>query len=205
MHHQQRAPRHGHVAQRGGDLADNPAVRGIEHMKARLRFSRTGLRLQRFDLCLCRQPLRLGPVQRGLADELHLQQLLLALQFSGGDIQSRLRGLDLRCAASHILLCSPCVNAHQRLTRLHAVARPHQHGHDGSGHLRRQGGLAHSLDHGLQAGVASIGSTVDGHGGFGFGWGVGSLRCALQAQGGQRGCRNQVDALHVWPSLLFVA
>ena len=63
MQYEQRTAGHGHVADGCRDIADDARIRRAEYKKAGLCFGHAGLRLQCFDLCLCRQPLGLCALQ----------------------------------------------------------------------------------------------------------------------------------------------
>ena len=156
MQRQQRAARQRHVAQRDGDLAHDTRIRRLEQEESRLRLRDPGLRLQRVDLGLGRLPLGLAALERGLADVLLLVQLPLPRQLAGGHLELGLRRLDLGRAGRHALLGRAGVNAQQLLAGLDPVAGLDLQRDDGAGDLGREPGLAHRLDHAVQAGLVRL-------------------------------------------------
>lgn len=120
-------------------------------MQSGLRLRDAGLRLQRGRLCLRRLVLRLGAVQRRLADVLLLIELPLALDILGRHVQQGLRLAQLRVARTRRLFGSAGVDARQHLAGLDRLAGLDLQRGDRAGNLRCHRCLPDGLDHAVEA------------------------------------------------------
>ena len=123
-------------------------------MQPGLRGRHTGLCLQRGHLRLGCTPLRLGAIERRLADVALGKQLLLAFVLLGCHVQAGL-GCGHLCAAGRRALTGHArVDTRQLLPGFHGVTGLDRQGHDGARHLGREQRLAHRLDLGIHAAPA---------------------------------------------------
>ncbi|MNT43893.1 hypothetical protein D3C72_1803880 [compost metagenome] len=175
-------------------MAHHARKRRLDDVEARLRGGRTCLRQQGLHLRLAGAPLGLCPVQRGLADVLLLEQLLLALVFLGRDVLGGARGVHLGRAGSGVLLRCVCVNARQLLACRNAVARLGGKTDHRALHLGREGGVPHGLDLGVHTARQLGGSGLDGKGGDRLRSGIASRPGAGHGQG--KRCGQQGQGLH---------
>jgi hypothetical protein len=121
-------------------------------VQAGLRACRPGLGQLRGHLRLRGVVFGGGAVERGLADEVLDEQLLLALVVLGGDFLLGQRCARLGCAGGGRLIGGAGIDAQQHLAGAHAVAGLDVELDHGPGHLGRDDGLAQRLDHAVEGG-----------------------------------------------------
>ena len=142
---------HRHVAEHHRHVGDDAVVGRLARVEARLRARRARRRELRRSLRLRGLELRLGPVERSLADVALLEQL--RWRSSSRVAASCAARAAWTCAAPAPACCSAAraSSRSQHLAGLDAVAGLDVERDDRAGHLRRHDGLAHRLDDAVES------------------------------------------------------